>query len=542
MNIAADTATSPAPPRHRWWTLGILALAVSLVVIDGTIVNVALPTIMRELPLNYNQAQWTSALYALIFSALLLTAGRLADRIGRRTVLLVGVVIFLAASIMAGASHGPATFLAARAAQGVGAALILPTTLSTVQATFTGRERSIAFAVWGSVISATAAIGPLLGGWFTTAGNWRWVFWVNVPVIAVIIVGSLLVVPNTRAAQRNPGYDVAGFLLSAVGFGGVVFGLVQGHAYGWWKPTQDLALGPVTWRTTAPLAASPIALALGVLAIAAFVAWELLAQRTGRSVLLDLTLFRFPSFRWGNAAAMVIALGEFGLLFVLPLYLQNVLGLSSLRAGLVLAAMAVGAFLAGGAAHPLGTRITAAGVAQVGVGLEALAIVGLALTARPDSSGWLVAGWLTAYGFGLGLCSAQLTSVILIDVPADLAGQGSAAQSTTRQLGSALGVAILSTSLGQVLSRGAGGSLAGTLPGQPGTQLEEAFGRSAGGILAPLRDGTIPLPAPARDAVVEILSGVLTDATKASLWFAAVALLLAGLLVWRLPRRQAEAR
>lgn len=536
----ADAAThtasaAPVPNRHRWWTLTVLALSVALIVIDGTIVNVAMPAIIAGLSLSFSATQWVGTLYALIFASLLLTTGRLGDRIGRRTTLLIGVVLFVAASALAGLAGSASTFLAARAIQGVGAAFVLPSTLSVVNATFFGRDRTIAFAVWGSTISATAAIGPLLGGALTTYANWRWIFWINLPIGLAILAGILAFVPQTRGAQAH-GVDIAGLLLSVLGFGGLVFGLVQGATYGWWHPKRDLDLGLFTWPQSWSLAITPPALAVGLASLIAFIVVERSRARQGKPALLDLGLFRFRSFAWGNLAAMVIALGEFGLLFVLPLYMQNVLSMSAMKAGWVLAAMAIGAFFAGGGASGLSRAWSAARTAQLGLALEAIGVAGLALTVGPQTSLWALIAWLVCYGFGLGLCSAQLTSVVLADVPPELSGQGSATQSTVRQVGSALGVAIMSTLLGQQLTQRVTGSLADVgLPGQMAAQLEHATIDSAGGVMQAIHRGQMPLPMNANARVFDLLADQFSKSTAVTMAVAAAALALAFIVTLRLP-------
>lgn len=524
--------------RRRWLTLAVLSLGVSLIVVDGTIVNVALPVIIRDLGLDYSGAEWVSTIYALVFAALLLTAGRLGDRLGRRRLFAIGVVVFVGGSLLAGMATDQATLLGARVLQGIGGALILPSTLSTVNATFHGRDRAIAFAVWGSVIAGMAAIGPLLGGWLTTSVSWRWIFLINLPIGALILIGIVLFVGETRGHGFAPGLDVDGFLLSSIGLAALVFGLVEGRTYGWLTPTNALRVGDLTWPVSAPISLPAAAIVLGVALLVLFVLWERHRARIGRSALLDLSLFGFRSFRWGNLAVLLVALGEFGLLFTLPLYLQNVLGLSALGSGAVLASMAVGAFLAGGLAGRLTRRMSSASVASLGLAIEASALLVIALVVGPATQAPLVAIVLIAYGVGLGLSSAQLTGVILADVPPDQSGQGSATQSTTRQVGSALGVAVLGTILGTAITAGASGSLAHVAGLSPSlvAQLEVALGDSAGGIIEQIRNGLLALPPGTADAVIAALSSAFADATRVTM-LAGAAFLLVGLAAsLRLPR------
>ena len=431
-----------------------------MIVLDGTIVGVALPTIVRSLHLSLTDAQWVNSVYSVVFAALLLAAGRLGDRLGRRTLLIVGVAIFLGGSILAARADSSTALIWARVVQGLGGAFVLPSTLSTVNATFRGKERAAAFGVWGAVMSGAAAIGPLLGGWLTSSFSWRWVFWINVPIGVLVIIAALVTVPETRHRDARPGLDVDGLQLSALGFGLLVFGLIEGSSLGWWTPLEPLSIFGFTWNTSMPVSPVPVAIALGLLSIALFVLWERHRTRVGRSQLLDLGLFRHGTFVWGNVAAGAIAVGEFGLVFVLPLYLVEVLHLDTMGAGWVLAAMAFGAFLAGAGARHLAARLGAVRVVIVGLILEVAGAFLVALVLGSGTSAWLIAALLSVYGLGLGLASAQLTSTVLADIPAQESGQASATQSTVRQVGAAMGAAVA----GAVLSSGVGNSVTGADP------------------------------------------------------------------------------
>lgn len=543
----ADDEHAPADPAlaNRWRALVVLSVALSMVVIDGTIVAVAIPDIIADLGLDLSAAQWVSASYAVVLAGLLLTAGRLGDRLGRRRLLVAGVVLFLAGSLLAAAADDGGTLIGGRLVQGLGAAAILPTTLSTVNATFRGKDRAAAFGVWGAVISGAAAIGPLLGGWLTTSFTWPWIFLVNLPVGAAVVVGAWLWVPETRARIDVPGLDVVGLLLSALGFGALVFGLIEGETLGWWTPQTDFAVLGATWPASAPVSPVPVLLALGLALLVGFVLWEHRRARARRSALLDLELFRLPTFRWGNVAAATVAVGEFGIIFVLPLFLVNVLALSTMSAGLVLAAMALGAFFAGASARHLAARIGAPLVVVVGLVLEVAGTAAVALVVSDTVAPWLLAAVLVVYGVGLGLASAQLTSTTLADVPPAESGQGSATQSTVRQVGSALGTAVVGSALAVLLASTVPSALDGSgLPSAQVDQLADATSGSAGGVISQLRDqGTGGDLGDQGPAVVDALSAGFADATQGALLVAGAFLvlgLLASLRVVAAARRTAS--
>ncbi|WP_037364888.1 DHA2 family efflux MFS transporter permease subunit [Nakamurella lactea] len=456
--------TEPAGPgparRNRWIGLAVLALAVAMIVLDGTIVGVALPAIVRDLRLDLTDAQWVNSVYSVVFAALLLTSGRLGDRLGRRRWMIAGVVVFVAGSLLAAGSDTAGSLIAARLVQGIGGAMVLPSTLSSVNTTFRGKERAAAFGVWGAVMSGAAAIGPLLGGWLTSSFSWPWIFLINVPIGVLVVIGALLFVPESRTKIDRPGLDVDGLLLSGFGFGLLVFGVIEGSQLGWWRPIADLRILGIHWSTSMPISAAPVAILLGMALIALFVVWERHRTRVRRSQILDLKLFGHRTFVWGNVTAAMVAIGEFALVFVLPLYLVNVLQLTTMGAGLVLAAMAAGAFVSGAQARHLAARFGPPGVVIIGLALETGGVLLTALVIGTGTSPWLIAGLLVIYGVGLGLASAQLTSTVLADIPPEESGQGSATQSTVRQVGSALG----STIAGAVMAIGLGNSLSGGDP------------------------------------------------------------------------------
>ena len=488
------------PDRRRWLGMAILSLGVSMIIIDATIVNVAIPAIIKSLNIELGDAEWINSIYSLVFASLLITLGRVGDLVGRRRMFIIGLGIFVAASMLAGLAPNSGLLIAARLIQGIGGAMILPSTLSTVNATFQGRDRAIAFGIWGSVIGGMAALGPLLGGWLTTSFSWHWAFYINLPIGLIVLAGALAWVRESRDETARPGFDLPGFFASTIGLGSLVFGLIEGQRYGWLRPTKAFALGSWTWPLD-NVSIVPFAFALALLGLSLFLLIEVGRGRAGQPALIDLKLFRFRSFSFGNIAASIVSLGELGMVFVLPLFLQGVLGFSAFRTGLLLVALAAGSFLAGPSAVALARRIGPRRVVTTGMGLEVLA-----------------------------------------DVPANRSGQASGMQSTFRQVGSALGIAILGTVLAVNLGNETADRLAQipNLSPEVRAQTVELVKATAGQILGELRNR------PDAAALVTVIGQALTDAARRAAMVASLFVLLGFGASWllpdtRIPEQPAEA-
>jgi len=503
--------------RTRWFGLVFISIAVALIIVDSTIVNVAIPSIIDDLGISSTQVQWVQESYTLVFAALLLVFGTLADRFGRRRMLVLGVAIFAGASILAALAPSGDLLIGARVIQGVGGAMVLPTTLSLINATFRGRERAIAFAIWGSTIGGMTAVGPLLGGWLTTYFSWRWAFGINIPLGVIVIVGVLLFVRESRATEEGAipqRIDIVGALLSIVTSATLVFGLIEGRTYGWWLTDTPLTIGDWSWPFD--LSPIPISFAITVVAGIGFVLWGRRRMRLGQSTMLAFDLFRIPSFRNGNLAAMIVSLGEFGIILSLPLWLQNVLGFDALQTGFILVALAVGSFVASGFAGAFGNRIAPVVIVRVGLAAEIVGVAGLGFVIAPDTAWGLLIPFLFVYGFGVGLATAQLTGVVLKDVPIAQSGQGSGTQSTARQIGSALGIAILGTVLFTSTAAQLDSRLSDSgVPDAAREQLVSQIVDSSGAAIAGLAQD------PSQSAVVEDAKVAFSDGTKYAAFSAA---------------------
>ncbi len=404
-----------------WWPLVAICLGTFMLLVDVTIVNVALPSIAISLGSTFTALQWVIDGYALALAALLLVTGSLADRFGRRRLYLAGLAVFSVASLACGLAGSAVLLVAARVVQGAGAAAMFATTSALIAATYAGRRRGVAFGVWGAVNGLAAASGPLLGGLLTEAFGWPSIFLVNLPVAAVAVVLTLAVVPESTN-PRAGAIDVPGAVTFTLAVAALVYGLIAGGDRGWGSGVTLAAL------------------ALAVVALVAFV----LVERRAVAPMLDLALFRRPSFVALMVAALLAQGAAFAHLAYVSIWLQSVLGRTPIGAGLVLVPLSIASFvvsvLVGRVLHGLPPRIpVGAGLALVGVGVLLMAAVGPA-----SGPGALTLG-LVVLGIGVGLSTPVLVSAAIDAVPGPSAGTASAAVNTFRQLGLALGIAVLGT-------------------------------------------------------------------------------------------------
>ena len=404
---------------RRWGILGVLILALFGISLDNTILTIALPTLARELDATSSQLQWMVDAYVLVFAGLLLVAGALSDRYGRRLALVVGLALFGIGSAVTLLVSTAEQLILLRAFMGIGAALTMPATLSILADVFPAHERAKAIAAWSAVSGLGIVVGPILGGWLLQHFAWPAVFMINVPFVVIGIVATLLIVPESRSPERVP-LDPVGASLSVVGLVALVFGIIE-------VPSKGIS-DPVII----------VALAAAAVLLVGFALWE----RRIAHPMLDIGLFRDRRF---SAASLSITLTFFslmGVLFLLTQYLQGVLGLSTLDTGIRFVPIAVGIVIASGVAAQLtaklGTRIvTGSGLLVVAAGLALLATLGVA------SSDLQVSGVLFVVALGMGLAMTPATDAIMSALPASQFGVGSAVNDTTREIGGALGVAVL---------------------------------------------------------------------------------------------------
>jgi EmrB/QacA subfamily drug resistance transporter len=400
-------------------------------------VNVALPSIEKDLHISISQLEWIVTAYALVFAALLITGGKLADLFGRRKIFIIGLAVFSLSSLACGFAPNAGFLIGARAAQGIGAALMNPATLSIITATFPPKQRGQAIGIWAGVSALALAIGPLAGGLIVDNIGWNWIFFVNVPVGALGIVVSYFFIKESRDTSHEQSVDLPGLLTSGGALFALSYALIEGNQRGW---------------------ASAEILGLLVAAAVLFTAFILLESRQ-RLPMLDLSLFRIGSFSGANTVALLVSLGMFGVFFFVSLYVQNILGYSPTKAGAIFLPMTILIILiapiAGKASDRIGGRwLMGGGMTLLSISLLFYQRVGL------NSTFWTLLPAMILGGVGMALTMSPMTSVAMASVPIDKAGVGSGVLNSFRQVGGSMGIAVMGAILASYLSAAPGTELA----------------------------------------------------------------------------------
>jgi EmrB/QacA subfamily drug resistance transporter len=492
---------------RKWWPLVTICLGTFMLLVDVTIVNVALPDMAVDLQTSFTSLQWVIDAYALTLAALLLGIGSLADRFGHRRSYVIGLVIFAVASLACGLAPNANILIAARAVQGIGGAAMFATTFALINSSYQGRDRGTAYGMWGAIAGAAAAFGPIVGGILTQAISWRWIFFVNLP-ISVLAIALCFAVLAADAGVRGPRLDLAGTVTFTAFAGTLVYALILTGSDGW--------SSPIVW----------VLLAISVLSLLMFLAVE----RSSSHAMLDLSLFTSRSFVGLMVAALLINFAAFSAFTYTSLWLQSVIGLSPLQAGLTglplsLASFGVSAMIGRflHRSHP--GPIIGTGMVLIGLGSGLVAVL------LHDSSSWpaLIPGYVII-GVGVGLALPTLSSSAMGAVPIHRGGMAAGVVNTARQLGFALGIAVL----GSVFAAGARQSLTGSNAPNSGKLADSLIAGQAHAVLA----GTPPEQQPLVDHLLRAAS---THGLDLAFGLAAIIGLIAGALVLGLVRPKAEA-
>ncbi len=512
-----DWMTNGEGHPRRWAILGVLVVSLLIVVLDNTVLNIALPTIQRDLDASAGELVWAIDSYILVFAALLFTWGALGDRYGRKRVLVIGLVIFGLASAVSAFASTPGMLIGSRAVMGIGGAAVLPTTLAIITVVFPPHERGKAIGAWAGAVGAAVALGPVLGGlllqqpqWFSwiTGNDWGAVFLINVPIVLVGLIGIWRVVPESRNPQPQP-LDLIGLALSIIGLTLLIFGIIH-------------ASSTLSWVTPAVL----VPILVGVTVIGIFLLYE--ARSKHKS--FDVSLFRNRGYAISLAAVSLSFFALSGITFTLPFYLQILRGYDTLTAGLCFVPFAVGQLLAAPRSAKMVLRFGYRVVMTTGLVLVTLSLVSL-IFVQIDSPLWIVLAVFFVFGFGMGNVIAPASTVMQNVLPLARVGAGSAVQNTVRQVGGALGVAIIGTVLATQYAMRLSPAL-DELPGQVPESAREAAENSivaTDALLGGLEQAGTPT------AVVEALRSAAFDAfiTSAHITYvvSAVVVMIAALLV-----------
>jgi EmrB/QacA subfamily drug resistance transporter len=492
-------AAVPAGHERRWTSLAVLSLSLVIIGLDNTILNVALPTLQEEFGASASKLQWMVDSYLLVFAGLLLVFGTLGDRFGRKLALQAGVSIFGLASLGAMVADSAGQVIAVRAVMGVGAALIMPATLSIIANLFTGEERAKAIGIWAALAAVGIGLGPLAGGLLLEWFDWWSVFLVNVPFAAAALLLGIRLVPESR--DPRPGaFDVPGALLSTAGFSVLVYAVIEAPEKGW---TSGLVLG---------------ALGAAAVLLAGFFWWESRIDEP----MLDLGFFRSARFSVGTAAVSVAFFVLLGGIFALTQYLQFAHGYSAIEAGAIMTPMALGLMAGAGSSSKAVGKLGSARVVAIGLGGVAV-MLAIAALMGPDTDTWLLVAWFFGLTLSMGWVMAPATDAVVGAVPAARSGVASATNTVARMVSGALGVAVIGSLVGSLYSDDLQGAA-----GVPGPAQDSVGAAAAIAAQLPPEAGSRLLAAAANAFSDAMAVGMLVAAGLAAVCAVLVARLLPG--------------
>jgi len=521
----------------KWGVVFVLSLALAIILIDATLLNVSLATLVRELNTDIQSLQWVITSYSLTLAALTITGGRLGDLFGRKKMFIVGAILFAIGSFIASISMNVGTMVIGESIiEGVGAALMMPATASLLISKYKGRDRAIAFGIWGGIAGAATAIGPLLGGWLTTNYSWRWGFRINVVVAAILVLGSVLIT-ECRDVEEKPSLDWVGVLLSSSGMLLVVYGIIEASTYGWIVTKKPFELLGHSYPLSG-YSITIIAILLGLALLAVFAFWQKHLEKLGKTPLVNLALFKNKQFTSGMATTGVMALGQAGLIFSIPIFLQSVRGASAFETGQALIPMSIMALIVAPIGGALSHKIAPKKLIQLGLLLNLIGyvILRLSLTVNSVSADFIIP--LGIMGAGLGLTMSTINNLTLSAVSSQQSGEASGVNNTFRQVGGSLGTAIIGAVLiGAISSNLLSGIQDSTkIPAPVKTVISDNFTSQTSSVEfgggAKLPTGT---PQVLVDEITTISRVAITDSTKSALNYAVLFAILGLISSYWLP-------
>lgn len=448
-----NKVAEPKSGIKKWAPLFVMGLAIIIIVLDTTLLNVALGTLVRDLDTNIQSLQWVITTYALTLAALTITGGRFGDLFGRKKMFIIGAIIFAIGSFIASISQNVGTLIIGESViEGIGAALMMPATSSLLVSSYRGRDRALALGVWGGMAAVGSAIGPVVGGYLTSHYSWRWGFRINVFVVILLLAGSYLI-KEARDKKLKPTIDWVGVILSSLGMISVIFGLIESSTYGWFTAKQAFLINGYSLGL-GRLSVVPIALIVGFILLGAFYFWERKVALGKLTPLVSMKIFANKQFTSGALLTSVMSIGQVGMIFGLPIFLQGVRGFDALHTGYALLPMSIGLLIMAPLGGYLAKHFKPKHIVQVGLFINILGLILLrqVLSVTAGSSHLIIP--LFIYGMGMGLAFSQLSNITLSAVSVNESGEASGVNSTFRQIGSSLGTAIIGSILIASISSG----------------------------------------------------------------------------------------
>ena len=447
-------ASAKQDARHgfvKWLPLIVLSAALMIIIIDTTVLNVSIRNIIEDLGTNVQSIQWVISAYSLTLAALTVTGGRLGDLFGRKKMFIIGAILFAAGSLITSFAPNVAWIIFGNAiVEGVGAALMMPATSALLINNYRGKDRALAFAIWGAVAASAAAIGPILGGYLTTHYSWRWAFRINLIVVALLLYGSKYVI-EAREKINKIELDGIGIALSSTGLIAIVYGFIESSTYGWWVSKVPYSIFGHS-ATPFNVSVAPVAIGIGLALLTTFVWHEYRHEAKGHIPLVSMGLFKNRQFTAGAITTSLLALGQTGLIFSVPIFFQSVLGLDAFHTGLGLVPLSVAIMIGAPSSLKLTRWLLPKQVIQLGFVISTMGTVVTYLSLSTSSTAWSLAPGLFIYGLGLGFGFSQLGNLTLSAVSVKQSGEASGVNNTIRQVGASFGSAIIGAALIATLS------------------------------------------------------------------------------------------
>ena len=519
----------------KWIPLIVLSSAMMIVIIDTTVLNVSISSMIKDLKTNVQSIQWVISAYSLTLAALTVTGGRLGDLFGRKKMFIVGAILFALGSLLTATAPTISWVIVGNSIiEGIGAALMMPATSSLLISEYRGSDRALAFAVWGGVSASAAAIGPIVGGWLTTSYSWRWAFVINLFVVAGLLYGTRFL-NESKESKSKIDIDLVGILLSSLGLTSVVYGLIESSTYGWGKALKPFAIFGFNFKPLG-LSVTPVAIVLGISLLIVFAFYELKMEKRGKNPLVSPELFLNKQFTAGSLTTMLQTLSMTGIIFSLPIFYQSVLGLDALHTGFGLLPMSLAVMVGAPLSLKLIGKFTPKIIIMTGLALSLIGATLLRSAFSVDATIWSFAPGLALFGMGMGFGFSQLSNLTLSAVSVKQSGEASGVNNTIRQIGSSFGSAVMGAVLLTTLTSSVVTHINDNkfIPPQSKATVTEQIKNAGSNIEFSLPGQDQNMPAPTASAVKDSIHRATVDGNKAAMGlaiaFSAVTLIFSTLL------------